>query len=613
MRTHRSVGLCMHATIEGVTSAMSVDRNRGRFRNVSYDLLAISWLLLGAFAVVLGFLGFQEYFNSQGESRSFLTLVYLTLQLFFLVSGDLDGSVPVGLNVARFLAPFLMASATVAALLVVLLKIESVRIRLMSGHAIVSGLGEKGSLLVRSLGERDEEKGVVVIERDPDNQFLQAARLSGARVVIGDAREDKILRRAGAQRAAHLIAVCGDDGVNAEIAIQARSLSIGRRRSALTCSAHIVDPRVCVLLRRAELGGGGAPEFRLDFFSVFDSGATALLRDHPPFSEPPEPGGQGPHVAVVGLGQLGEAVIVRMAPTWRDMDAPAAERLRITMIDERAESTAKSLALRHPYLASTCDLIPRQVGLGSPEFARAEFLRSQEPDGRIGIVYVCVEDDTKAVSAALTLQPQLEPGTVPIVVIMARSGGLAGLIRQAETQAGFHNLHAFGLLDRTLTNDLLSGGTYETLARAIHEEYVRQQAAEGETSETNETMANWDDLPDSLKESNRAQAGHIGVKLGAADCALVPLHDDDAGAFEFAPAEVEQLAELEHDRWVRERKRDGWKFAQGEKDIARKTSPHMVAWDELNDDVREWDRVFVRGLPEFLHKAGFQIVRVKSQ
>jgi hypothetical protein len=126
-------------------------------------------------------------------------------------------------------------------------------------------------------------------------------------------------------------------------------------------------------------------------------------------------------------------------------------------------------------------------------------------------------------------------------------------------------------------------------------------------------MVPWDKLQETLKESNRDQAKHIGVKLIAVGCGIVPLTDWDAESFQFTPEHVELLAEMEHERWMEERRREGWTCTPGPKDIEKKTSPYMVPWDKLPDNVREWDRVFIRGLPGFLARAGFQIVRLKHR
>ncbi len=97
------------------------------------------------------------------------------------------------------------------------------------------------------------------------------------------------------------------------------------------------------------------------------------------------------------------------------------------------------------------------------------------------------------------------------------------------------DLHAFGLLDQTCTPEQILGGINETIARAIHEDYVLNQEKEGKTPKTNPPMVPWQELPEGLKESNRRQADHIGVKLKAVGCEIAPPTDWDTELFEFTP------------------------------------------------------------------------------
>jgi hypothetical protein len=69
---------------------------------------------------------------------------------------------------------------------------------------------------------------------------------------------------------------------------------------------------------------------------------------------------------------------------------------------------------------------------------------------------------------------------------------------------------------------------------------------------------------------------------------------------------------MEYERWNTERRVEGWKFTPGPKNLRKKTTPHMVAWEELSDEVKDLDRNTVRGLPKFLASAGFQIYRVSK-
>lgn len=147
----------------------------------------------------------------------------------------------------------------------------------------------------------------------------------------------------------------------------------------------------------------------------------------------------------------------------------------------------------------------------------------------------------------------------------------------------------------------------EVIAQAIHAEYVRNQKAKGETTETNSTLVSWEELPEHVKESNRAQALHIAEKLKAIGCDITKLEDREVGKFEFTREEIEQLARMEHERWVEERLANGWTV--GPKDIDKKTTLWLVSYEELPEEEKEKDRQTVREIAKFLAKVGLAVRR----
>jgi hypothetical protein len=104
-------------------------------------------------------------------------------------------------------------------------------------------------------------------------------------------------------------------------------------------------------------------------------------------------------------------------------------------------------------------------------------------------------------------------------------------------------------------------------------------------------------------------ANHIFVKLNSIGCDIMPLNDWDVKPMEFTLEEIEKMSIMEHDRWVEERVLQGYRYAPGPKDVEKKTSPYIVAWEELPEDIREYDRNIVRGISSFLAKEGFQVYR----
>jgi hypothetical protein len=152
----------------------------------------------------------------------------------------------------------------------------------------------------------------------------------------------------------------------------------------------------------------------------------------------------------------------------------------------------------------------------------------------------------------------------------------------------------------------LSDELREVLARAIHESYRADQA--GRKTVGDLAMADWEELPEDLRESNRDQAAHIFEKLHALGYAVHEAGDGRAEPVTFTPEEVERMAVMEHDRFVAERRAAGWRLGP-ERDVHEKVTPYLVGWDDLPERVREWDREPVRRIPELLAAVGLEVRR----
>jgi hypothetical protein len=152
--------------------------------------------------------------------------------------------------------------------------------------------------------------------------------------------------------------------------------------------------------------------------------------------------------------------------------------------------------------------------------------------------------------------------------------------------------------------------TRELLARATHEDYLRSQLAEGQRLGARRSLVPWDELPPDLQESNRDQVDHTVAKLEQIGCAIVAAAADGARGpkVEFSEAEIELLAEAEHERWMSERSSAGWTSAETQA-AERQTHPSIVPWYELSDNEKDKDRQAVRDLPRRLERAGFTIRR----
>ena len=165
------------------------------------------------------------------------------------------------------------------------------------------------------------------------------------------------------------------------------------------------------------------------------------------------------------------------------------------------------------------------------------------------------------------------------------------------------------IFSRLVVRDVLLGGARELLAQVIHEYYREKNRKKRKPDDP--AMANWDNLQEDLKESNRQQADHIPVKLKAIGCDFIPIVDREPKLIRLKKKEIETMAEIEHDRFVAERFSQGW--SAGRRNPEKKTSPYLVEWEKLQENIKKYDRDAVRAIPKLLAKIGFEIYRLKKK
>ena len=572
--------------------------------------------MLGALSViayVLGYLGYREVDQDTD------TALYHSLQLYALESHDVDDPSWM-LTAARFLAPVVAAAAVVGAVYALFreqIQLLGIRFR-ATDHVVVVGLGsigfgvatafhEANCVVCRKSSTSFMTHRVVVIESDPTNASIEGCRERGIAVVRGNASDPRVLARTRLEKARHLIVTPGDDGAALDVMVAAAGV-VSQRRPELKALVHLGD---LTLWRRLQAEILGSPErfpFAIEFFNAVEAGARALLKTHPPFVGAPDTI-RPPHILLVGLEGVGEFVVLHAAGYWQAARAESNARLRVSVVGPTVQEQVDELLRSYPELARICDLTVEEVAIGDARFQRGR-LTSLEGGDPVDTAYVCLLDESAAVGAALALRTQPQLRRVPIVVaVWLQEGGVPALIR--EGSGALAEITEFPVLTSTLGPALLELATSEMLAELRHEHYVARETGRGDTPEKNPSIAPWSELPDSLKESNRAFARHVGMKLAVKRCGLVPapLTRPDGASPLFSDAETEELAREEHERWMSDLLRDDWTLTAGEKDPTLKLHPRLVPWEELSAVDQERDRDSIRELPAMLARAGFAIER----
>ena len=162
----------------------------------------------------------------------------------------------------------------------------------------------------------------------------------------------------------------------------------------------------------------------------------------------------------------------------------------------------------------------------------------------------------------------------------------------------------------------------ENLAILIHENYnetiekqYREKLANGEEIDDDfqkkyDERCSFNELTPQLKIANIRQARSISTKLDMIGCDIADLSDEREEITKFSDEEVEDLAIFEHDEWCREKEGTGWVYGE-EKDVDKLITPYLVPWDELTEEIKEYDIDPVRNIPNLMKSIGLKVVRNK--
>ena len=126
------------------------------------------------------------------------------------------------------------------------------------------------------------------------------------------------------------------------------------------------------------------------------------------------------------------------------------------------------------------------------------------------------------------------------------------------------------------------------------------------------------ELAASDQEDNRAAARRIPDVLALAGMAVADeaqtVRPEDPSSDEIArhiERRLEQLAEAEHDGWMEQRVRNGWRQGSPRDDNA-KIHPLIVPYARLSEKEKDKDRSSVLKFPEMVAMAGRRIVWLRG-
>jgi voltage-gated potassium channel Kch len=511
------------------------------------------------------------------------------------------------------------------------------------GHIVICGLGEIGfRLALEFQTDPDKPIRVVAVEQNPANPRIDEAEHRGVTVIIGDALDSKILGRARANYAKHVLAVCTHPATNIGIvsalkALIARAPRRGHNLKVLPeCLLLVSDPVLNDLLVANPTALAGTEKLHVKIRSLFSHDPLRMVVRDYPFDF----GGIGPnssarvHLAVVGTSDVAEALIVKALHICHFANF---SRLRLTVLGDKATQFLDRVLLRiDPSVAPWFDATARDCPYTEPSF----------PDVLAGLVnpneyftsVVCLGSfrekdpavDSQSLDIAIKTSKALgaldnasRASEQQVLVCLQRTEGLAEMLAAISKTPQIANLHAFDLLESVSLSQRLLHEDQDAVAKFIHESF-----------RTGHGSPSWASDAEVMRNSNRHAADHIAVKLRAFGLKAVDVRGANAlgnGIVDCSVPEdspwcptlnevdkrvaLDKLARMEHNRWSAERWLQCWKYgepASQKEKIEKKINSALVPFDELSDSMKKRDAEQILAIPKALENAGKVIVKAES-
>ncbi|MDD6213416.1 MAG: RyR domain-containing protein [Clostridiales bacterium] len=171
-----------------------------------------------------------------------------------------------------------------------------------------------------------------------------------------------------------------------------------------------------------------------------------------------------------------------------------------------------------------------------------------------------------------------------------------------------------------LSFEQMMGDMVDQYSRIAHERYRTHRIQDAlrfgfpqdeiRRIQSEDRMADWDNLKELYKENRRSQIRFLGERFEGfnTEIGLRPILPGAADTLSelYGPI-LEELAQLEHQRWKQDQLSNGWSL--GTLDPQLRRHPARVPYEDLDESVKDYIRVSVRSIPGYLKEIGYELYR----
>lgn len=569
-------------------------RRRARARQL---LLAARGVAL-VVAFLLALHGFSRaYRDLRGHPGTLANNLFHALHL---VTGEFpdeldDRRLPWTLSLARWAVPLLTVWTAAGVLWLKLrnpLRLRWVRRR--GEHLVLAGGPPLAPALVES--EARARRPTLLWVDDPAAGWIGEAGNAGAPHVPATGTHGGV-DTLGLARARAALLIHDDDGRNIGLAAAVLEQAAKERPPGdpLAVLARVDDLDLRASIADRFRAGADHAIARLRLLSLPDLIARRLFVDAPldAFVRVEE---GARLVLALGFSPLVESYALRLLAGGHHRDGT---RPRLVALTPDAEACERVFRARRPGADTLSPVLFEQAAIDRPALLRGVLDTAIERYGAPVAILIDPGDEARALALAFAAESWFRDRGMIAPPIHARIGPcpdarLGGMIRR------------LGGADWLADPEALLQEEHDALARSIHDVYYEGRLAAGHDDGSHASIAEWEALPEGMRDDNRLVADCYRLKLRDIGARLT---HGTAATFHLEPEELEELARAEHDRWMAAKLVGGWKHGDT-RDDARKLHPDMVGYDALSEAVKDLDREQIRLMTRLLPRAGLVPRRV---
>ncbi|MCG8316252.1 MAG: hypothetical protein MI976_23835 [Pseudomonadales bacterium] len=552
-------------------------------------IIKLEWFLIivGAItAFVLGTLGYWQLYQS-APNKTIFDCLYGAIRLFLLDLDQLTVQPPISLEIARWLAPLCFATATLKTLGALLYdRIREYAISRSRNHSIVIGSGDTTVRIIKSM--LSISQAVVWIRLESDKNITHPINDPRLRILLVSSYNSGVMEDIGLYHAKHLLLDTGSDSTNLDLIdyVYKNQQQLNR---LLKCSVQISNTALLPILSESTIFKTNFTSFEANLFNTNSFLARYIQNQY------------GPHqsgklldnkhntcnLIVVAEPQLSASILIQLA---KIAHFPDDKSLQITLIGTDAEDILSTIVKNVPALSSILNLKAFNV---LPTFDYQNEINCFIDPLKNPLIQICTGNTEQIIQWVKCIERCPSKPETQIFPLSENAKRWVGNLYPSNRL----NIKIIDILHEVFSIDSLFNESLDVLAKDIHERYLSQVRATS-ADRYNDAAVEWKILAESLKDANRAQADHLLIK----QLILSKTYSIDTNqtALALTDEQKEELARIEHNRWMSDKLVNGWRYKKGVKDIANRYSPAIVRWELLPASEREKDIAAIEAIPELL-------------